>query len=247
MALSRTLAQHEPRPWKKFLELQNFESLKVFTPEVATSIEALFLDLVGEPFSATFIGDCGRLAGDRSREDDIAALESVGLGGGSGSLTGERSRQSPGFDAFGDVFTVPLNGDDRGLRAGLAMTDPLISWTALFKELEFEKSSFFEVFEAKTLVGGLTGLMASGFVGVLPVPASSSSEKSSFPDDNCEVFLGLRGDFCAAPLGWLRVARAAGTAGFRSGFALRPVAASFCFPFSFVGMGMMFSLPGSSN
>ena len=93
-----------------------------------------------------------------------------------------------------------MNGDDGGLRAGLAITDPLKSW-GLFRVLDFEKSSFLAALEVKTPAGGFTGLIASGFVGVLPVPASSSSEKSSFPVAICVVFFGLRGDFCTEALG----------------------------------------------
>jgi hypothetical protein len=76
------------------------------------------------------------------------------------------------------------------------MTEALMPWV-----VEFEKSNFFEAFAANMPAGGFTGLIASGFVGVLPVPASSSSEKSSFPAVICVDFLGLRGDFCVAALG----------------------------------------------
>jgi hypothetical protein len=42
----------------------NLEILKVLALGVALKIELLFFDRLGEPFSETFVGDCGRLAGD---------------------------------------------------------------------------------------------------------------------------------------------------------------------------------------
>lgn len=234
-------------PFVRVLGVANLEIFNVFTFGVAPSIELLFWDLDGEPFSVTFVGDDGRLAGDRSKETADGVLKSVNFGGGSGNLTGERRIQSPRLGPCGEVFNDSLNGDAGGRRAGLAITDALRFWgAALFTVEEFEKSIFLAEVEAKTLPGGFIGLIISGFVGVLPLPASSSSERLSFPVATCVVFFGLRGDdFCSSSLGRPRVARAAVTAGFRTGFALRPVATSFCLPLTFTAAGIMFSLSGS--
>ena len=79
-------------PFVKVLGVANFEILKAFKFGVATLVELIFLDRLGEPFSETFIGDCGRLAGDRSGEIGAGALRSVDFEVGGGNLTGDRCR-----------------------------------------------------------------------------------------------------------------------------------------------------------
>lgn len=95
------------------------------------------------------------------------------------------------------------------------------------------------------------GLFMSGFKGVFSLEASSSSEAISFALPIWVAFLGLRGDdlfsSSTTDLARPRVVRAA-TAGFRTGFARRPVgSATFALPFALTSTGTTFSLSGSSN
>jgi hypothetical protein len=161
----------------RVLGVPNLEILNVASLGVALGMLS-FPDLVGEPFSATFIGDCGRLAGDWSSEAFKGALDSVGCGGGSDSLNGGRSIESPRLALSGEAFNESLNGDDGGRRAGLARIDPLNSWvTALLTVVEVEKSSLLAEVEVKMLPGGFTGLFVNGFMGVFSTAASSSSSE----------------------------------------------------------------------
>jgi hypothetical protein len=83
------------------LGVANREILKVLVWGVAPLIIGLGLrDLLGDPCSETFVGDCGRLAGDWSSETLKLEPEpvSAGLDCGSGNLNGDFINEAPRFD-----------------------------------------------------------------------------------------------------------------------------------------------------
>ena len=58
-------------------------------------MEVLFVDLVGEPFSATLVGDGGRRAGEPSNDALNAELTGALFGAGKDGLNGDCSIEPP--------------------------------------------------------------------------------------------------------------------------------------------------------
>lgn len=65
----------------------NLEILNVLALGVALKTDVV--GLLGEPFSATFVGDCGRLAGDPSSEALNGEFAAADFGGGKEGLNGD--------------------------------------------------------------------------------------------------------------------------------------------------------------
>ena len=110
----------------RVLGVSNLEILKVLAFGVAAKVE---LDLAGEPASVTLIGDCGRLAGEARRDALNGELALVTFGAvDTESLKGDCCiMDPPRFALCGEVFSVSLNGDCWGRRAGDASTELLRS------------------------------------------------------------------------------------------------------------------------
>jgi hypothetical protein len=89
LALGGSICPGRAALFVKVRGVANLEILKVLTLGVALKIEALVVDLLGEPFSATFVGDCGRLAGDPSKEALKGEFSTADLGAGRDGLNGE--------------------------------------------------------------------------------------------------------------------------------------------------------------
>jgi hypothetical protein len=65
----------------------NLEILNVLALGVALKMDVV--GLLGEPFSATFVGDCGRLAGDPSSEALNGEFAAADFGAGKEGLNGD--------------------------------------------------------------------------------------------------------------------------------------------------------------
>jgi hypothetical protein len=89
LALGGSICPGRAALFVKVRGVANLEILKVLTLGVALKIEALVVDLLGEPFSATFVGDCGRLAGDPSKEALKGEFSTADLGAGKDGLNGD--------------------------------------------------------------------------------------------------------------------------------------------------------------
>ena len=76
------------------LGVANREIWNVLAFGVTPNVEVLPV-LVGDPFSVTFVGDCGRLAGDWRSEALNGEPASVDRCAGTENLNGERSMESP--------------------------------------------------------------------------------------------------------------------------------------------------------
>lgn len=161
------------------------DALKVLALGVVPKRDAELLGLAGDPLADTFVGEAGLRAGDCNSE--VLNGEALEAGGGTASLKGDPSIEFPSNISFlfGGDFIEPLNGDCGGLRAGLAIREPVKSVlddvVILFTTIEDVKSSFFAV--PNKAADDFAGLFISNFIGVFSIVANSSSEPRSFAVD----------------------------------------------------------------
>jgi len=95
LALGGSICPGRAALFVKVLGVANLEILKVLTFGVALKMDALFADLLGEPVSATFVGDWGRRAGDPSSEALNGEFATAAFGAGKDGLNGDCSIVPP--------------------------------------------------------------------------------------------------------------------------------------------------------
>lgn len=154
---------------------------------------------------------------------------------------------------FAGDFIESFHGEGGTLRTGLPNTAEVVGssvcWVVSSVALLAGWGSGF------LALVGLVGLLINGLRGVFSNVASSSSESTSLESEMfCPSFFGLRGDFSFFSSVVvdvdlvLALVALAPAAGFRTGLARRPVAASAAFSFAFVAaVGTLFSFSGSWN